>query len=327
MSRLFVNPRSRSTLTSTHRPWQSNPFCQRWSSPSIAWNRWKTSLYARPQAWWTPIGLLAVIGPSRKLHFGPPAFWARSRSNVRRARHSARISCSWATRSGFALTGRNIGPRLGGSERADDIGDPRQGSLDDGRQVAEYPTRDAALAGVAAASEVSLRRRLPLPPLPRPRARVRRCLPAGSGLRRAADPGGRPPRRRGLADGRRAPDRLPAHDRGAARDLRLQPPAARVPAGRDRRRLSRHRLAQRAVGERRRPARPTATRLQPGLARRAVRRRPRHGGRPRRRRPLRRDRDQRAERPLCVHHRPDPGQLRRDAVVIARRVPRADRTP
>ena len=26
MSRLEVNPRSRSTLTSTHRPWQSNPF-------------------------------------------------------------------------------------------------------------------------------------------------------------------------------------------------------------------------------------------------------------------------------------------------------------
>ena len=26
MSRFEVNPRSRSTLTSTHRPWQSNPF-------------------------------------------------------------------------------------------------------------------------------------------------------------------------------------------------------------------------------------------------------------------------------------------------------------
>src|SRR4051812_22427224 len=51
------------------------------------------------------------MGPSRKLQWRPPAFWARSRSNVRRSRHSARISCSWATRSGFALTGRNIGPR------------------------------------------------------------------------------------------------------------------------------------------------------------------------------------------------------------------------
>ena len=40
MSRLEVKPSSRSTLTSTHRPWQSKPFCQRWSSPSMAWKRW-----------------------------------------------------------------------------------------------------------------------------------------------------------------------------------------------------------------------------------------------------------------------------------------------
>ena len=33
---------------------------QRWSSPRMAWKRWKTSLYIRPQAWWTPIGLLAL---------------------------------------------------------------------------------------------------------------------------------------------------------------------------------------------------------------------------------------------------------------------------
>ena len=105
MSRFDVKPRSRSTLTSTHRPWQSNPFCQRWSSPSIAWKRWKRSLYARPQAWWTPIGLLAVIGPSRKLQRGPPAFWARSRANVPRSRHRSSSSCSWATRSGFDADG------------------------------------------------------------------------------------------------------------------------------------------------------------------------------------------------------------------------------
>ena len=86
MSRLLVKPRSRSTLTSTHRPWQSNPFCQRWSSPSMAWKRWNRSLYVRPQAWCTPIGLLAVIGPSRKLQRGPPAFWARRRAKVARSR-------------------------------------------------------------------------------------------------------------------------------------------------------------------------------------------------------------------------------------------------
>src|SRR5690349_4263315 len=108
MSRFDVKPRSRSTLTSTHRPWQSNPFWYRSSSPSIAWKRWYRSLYARPQAWWTPIGLFAVIGPSRKLQRGPPAFCARSRANVRRSRHVASSSCSWATRSGFEVTGRNM---------------------------------------------------------------------------------------------------------------------------------------------------------------------------------------------------------------------------
>ncbi len=39
MSRLLVKPRSRSTLTSTHNPWQSNPFWKRWSWPSIARKR------------------------------------------------------------------------------------------------------------------------------------------------------------------------------------------------------------------------------------------------------------------------------------------------
>src|SRR4029079_18997598 len=58
-----------------------------------------------------PIGLLAVMGPSRKLHFGPPAFWARSRAKVRRSRHPSRISYSWATKSGFDSTGRDIRPR------------------------------------------------------------------------------------------------------------------------------------------------------------------------------------------------------------------------
>ena len=35
------------------------------------------------QAWWTPIGLFAVIGPSMKLNVGPPRFCSRSRSKVR----------------------------------------------------------------------------------------------------------------------------------------------------------------------------------------------------------------------------------------------------
>src|SRR6266508_217380 len=78
----------------------------------MAWKRWKTSLYVRPQAWWTPIGLLAVIGPSRKLQRCPPASWVRSRANVRRLAQRASNSCSCATKSGFGLTVWNIGPRL-----------------------------------------------------------------------------------------------------------------------------------------------------------------------------------------------------------------------
>src|ERR1035437_10542790 len=70
------------------------------------------SLYVRPQAWWTPIGLLAVIGPTRRSSDLPPAFWARRLANVRRSRQRASISCSAPMRSGLALTGRNIGPRL-----------------------------------------------------------------------------------------------------------------------------------------------------------------------------------------------------------------------
>src|SRR5438045_7883603 len=78
----------------------------------MAWNRWKRSLYVRPQAWWTPIGLFAVIGPSWKLQRGPPAFWARSLANVPRSRQSSRISCSSATRSGRVGTGWNMGLRI-----------------------------------------------------------------------------------------------------------------------------------------------------------------------------------------------------------------------
>src|ERR1017187_3339081 len=41
------------------------------------------SFSERPQAWCTPIGLLAVIGPSRNDQRGPPAVWARSFSTMR----------------------------------------------------------------------------------------------------------------------------------------------------------------------------------------------------------------------------------------------------
>src|SRR5688572_18975768 len=57
------------------------------------------------------MGLLAVIGPSRKLQWGFPAFWARSRAKVRRSVHSRSRACSWATKSGLGVTGWNIWPR------------------------------------------------------------------------------------------------------------------------------------------------------------------------------------------------------------------------
>ena len=37
ISRLELSPSAFSTSTSTHRPWQSNPFWYRWSRPRIAW--------------------------------------------------------------------------------------------------------------------------------------------------------------------------------------------------------------------------------------------------------------------------------------------------
>ena len=66
-------------------------------------------MYVRPQAWWTPIGLLAVIGPSRKLQCGPPAFWARSRAKVRRSRHCG---------EDLVLLGDEVGLRADGSEHS-----------------------------------------------------------------------------------------------------------------------------------------------------------------------------------------------------------------
>jgi hypothetical protein len=50
----------------------------------------------RPQAVWTASVLLAVTGPSTKLHFGPPRLASRNRSNVSRSSHQARISSSRA---------------------------------------------------------------------------------------------------------------------------------------------------------------------------------------------------------------------------------------
>ena len=59
-------------------------------------------------AWWAPIGLFAVIGPSMKLNFGPPAFRSRSRSNVPSRSQRSRTSSSRARWSGTCGSGSNV---------------------------------------------------------------------------------------------------------------------------------------------------------------------------------------------------------------------------
>ena len=122
-----------------------------------------------------------MIGPSRKLQRGPPAFWARSRANVRRSRQSARISCSWATRSGFELTGRNIRPRDCGLDGSRETGRPARPIR---RVRVSYP-RCTNPQERAAARAVAVRRRVPLPPLSRSRPCLRgRATSAPSPSRR-----------------------------------------------------------------------------------------------------------------------------------------------
>ena len=144
----------------------------------------------RPQAWWTPIGLLAVIGPSRKLQRSARRRSGRAAGRTSAARATAaRISCSWATRSGFELTGRNIGPRLGrmgrAGRRASHVGGPTRRNPSARRyRGSGYPTRDAAAAAGAAARgrRSAVRRRVPVADLPRSRPRLcRRLEPGASG--------------------------------------------------------------------------------------------------------------------------------------------------
>src|SRR5437588_5760659 len=75
------------------------------------------SLYVRPQAGWTPIGLLAVIGPSRNDHFGLPRFLARTLSKMPRSSQKRRTARSRAGKSTWVSTFSNngmTGPLAGG---------------------------------------------------------------------------------------------------------------------------------------------------------------------------------------------------------------------
>src|SRR5580704_9939387 len=59
----------------------------------------------RPHAWCTPMGLFAVIGPSRKDQRGPCAFCWRSFSKMRFSSQKRSISRSMAGKSGTLATG------------------------------------------------------------------------------------------------------------------------------------------------------------------------------------------------------------------------------
>src|ERR1039458_7000204 len=66
------------------------------------------SFSERPHAWCTPIGLLAVIGPSRNDQRGPPAVWARSFSKMRFSSQKRSMARSMVGKSGTFGTGRYI---------------------------------------------------------------------------------------------------------------------------------------------------------------------------------------------------------------------------
>src|ERR1035438_8773532 len=66
------------------------------------------SFSERPQAWCTPMGLLAVMGPSRNDQGGPPAVCARSFRKIWRSSQKRRSSRSIAGKSGTLGTGRYI---------------------------------------------------------------------------------------------------------------------------------------------------------------------------------------------------------------------------
>ena len=106
MSFLDVKPCCFSTSTSIHSPWQSKPFWYRCRSPSIVWNRCTRSLYERPHAWCTPIGLFAVIGPSMNDQRRSDAALRRMYfSIIRRSRHHSSVAFSISTNFGRVDTG------------------------------------------------------------------------------------------------------------------------------------------------------------------------------------------------------------------------------
>src|ERR1017187_5274994 len=66
------------------------------------------SFNERPQAWWTPMGLLAVMGPSRNDQRGPAAVCARSFWKIWRSSQKRKSSRSMAGKSGTLGTGLYI---------------------------------------------------------------------------------------------------------------------------------------------------------------------------------------------------------------------------
>ena len=270
----------------------------------------------RPQAWWTPIGLFAVIGPSRKLQRGPPG--------VLRPEPRERPP---------------LGPL---PEQVVLLGDEVGAAGDGCEHRASEGSRTAARAGLASGSpslsanaarpaparfprrDVSFRA-MSTPPRPPRAPRTRSAfaaaflsllfpglghayagaLDARARLRRAAAAVARAARR-----GR--PARRPASScSGSSSSSRSCTACSsstslilRVPDRRGDRRLERRALPQRRRRVGHGPRRPREAADQPALDRRPARRRPRHRRRARRGRPLQPPRDR--PRELRVHRERGP---------------------
>src|SRR5438874_13808560 len=66
------------------------------------------SFSVRPQPWCTPIGLLAVIGPSMNDHRSCPLFFSRSFLKASVSLQKSRTPCSIFGKSSLLSTGLNI---------------------------------------------------------------------------------------------------------------------------------------------------------------------------------------------------------------------------
>src|SRR3954447_23592902 len=113
----------------------------------MVWKRWKQSLIERPHAWCTPIGLLAVMGPSMNDQRCSDVSLRRMyRPIMLRSRHQASVRFSLSTKLGRVGTGVNARPSEAGGCSSDCasvvIDDLRFHALSAGKTKARPSMRD-----------------------------------------------------------------------------------------------------------------------------------------------------------------------------------------